>query len=47
MRAEKLLDNWKFMLNRADWQAFDGEDIALPHDFMLMTPRIVYFTLFE
>ena len=39
MRTEKLLDNWKFMLNRADWQAFDGEDIALPHDFMLMTPR--------
>ena len=39
MRSEKLLNNWKFMLNRADWQAFDGEDIALPHDFMLMTPR--------
>ena len=39
MRSKKLLDNWKFMLNRADWQAFDGEDIALPHDFMIKTPR--------
>ena len=39
MRSEKLLDNWKFMLNRAGWQRFDGEDVALPHDFMLMTPR--------
>ncbi len=39
MRTENLLDNWKFMLNRADWQAFDGEDIALPHDFMIKTSR--------
>ena len=39
MRSEKLLDNWKFMLNRADWQVFEGEDIALPHDFMIKTPR--------
>ncbi len=39
MNSEKLLNNWKFMLNRAGWQRFEGEEVALPHDFMLATPR--------
>ena len=39
MKSEKLLNNWRFMLNRAGWQRFEGEEVALPHDFMLATPR--------
>ncbi len=39
MKYEKLLDNWKFMPNRERCQEFEGEDVTLPHDFMLMTPR--------
>lgn len=39
MKSEKLLNNWEFMLNRPSWQRFEGEPVALPHDFMLMTPR--------
>ena len=39
MNTKKLLDNWKFQLNRQSWQRMEGESVTLPHDFMLMTPR--------
>ena len=39
MISEKLLDNWIFHLNWQPWQGGEGETIALPHDFMIATPR--------